>query len=601
MPCKNVSLSNYYSSSFEVSSGSCSDSSVSKCTQIIPRVESQNLILYEVSQSFSSIKDDSVPSMHSKSETYGTSDTSYSCCKCSCNVSNCTCTIGSSELYEFTDSFDDCICLSNSDDIYSNECSLCSSTSESFCTLFDNGIVNVNAKKFGSFQCNRTSKDVHIYEISNHKKMSVQVLTYGARVHKIFVPDKNGNVNNVILSCESLEEYLEYDELYLNATIGRMVGVVKDARFCFGGESFYLNQNLNEKHHYNGGRMGLDRTIWDAYVDSDGDVLMTCTTKDGDEGYPGTLLIQARFSLTQNNELRINYTARSTLPCPCNISNRIYLNLAGVFSFESAKNDGSDTRTIYDHFVNVNASYYTFNNQDKIVSKCLKDVSNTEYDLRISQQLGIAIARHPDKGFNCLYKLLSPLDTSKEKNRLKFVSSIIEPVSGRALEIFTTENFVWFSTCNDLYERICKPVSPDYDLNFLGLSEFPKRLTDRIEYKPKSLTDSSHASVKLLSNLALTVIDLKKSSFDTNLKSVVKSTKDHIEIITENQSELTIHDSSQTLQNFDLCLDKEMSNPGMLESSKKFLKNSAFYFQPQNFPNAVNHQNTFQDIILKPG
>lgn len=598
MPCKNVSLSNYNANSFEVSSETCSDSSVSKCTRIIPRVESQNLILLEVSESLSSIKDVSVPSMHNISESYGTSETSYNCCKCSCNVSNCTCTSGSSEIYEFTNSFDDCVCLSNSDGIYSNECSLCSSTSESFCTLFNNGIVNVNAKKFGSFQCNRTSKDVHVYEISNHKKMSVQVLTYGARVHKIFVPDKNGNVNNVILSCESLEEYLEYDELYLNATIGRIVGVVKDARFCFSGESFYLNQNLKEKHHYNGGRIGLDRAIWDAYVDSDGDVLMTCITKDGDEGYPGTLLIQARFSLTQNNELRINYTARSTLPCPCNISNRIYLNLAGVFS------DESDTRTIYDHFVNVNASCYTCNNQDRTVSKCLKDVSNTEYDLRIPQQLGIAIARHPDKGFNCLYKLLSPLDTSKEKNRSNFVSRIIEPVSGRALEIFTTENFVWFSTCNDLYEPICKPVSPDYDLDFLGLSEFPKRLTnvkERTEYKPKSLTDSSHSSVKLLSNLALTNIDLNKTPFDTNLKSVVKSNKDHIEIITENQSELTIHNSSQSLQNFDLCLDKEISNPEMLGSSKRFLKNSAFYFQPQNFPNAVNHQNTFQDIILKPG
>lgn len=569
MPSLNFSSSSYSSKSLEISSeSSCTISSEANCDRIIPRVVSQNFIFYEVSESFSSIKQDKTHSMLEKSVSEAITDLSFNS---SCN----------SEQVKNFQQTTNCISISECEDECSNPASD-HSASKGTPKLFDNGIVYVIARKFGSIQCSGTAKDIFVYEMTNRNKMSVYVLTYGARCHKILVPDKNGDIANVILSCESLKDYLEHDELYLNATIGRTVGVVKNARFCHGGESFYLSQNLNEKHHCNGGTMGLDRNIWDAHVDSEGNVLMTCIAKDGDEGYPGTIFIQASFCLTENNELRVSYIARSTLPCPCNISNRLYFNLAGLSSSNNAKKDQS--RTLYDHFLNVNASCYTCNCQDGTICKRLKDLTNTEYDLRIPQQLGIAIARHPDKGFDCLYKLLSPPNATTKQDLLKFVSRVIDPVSGRALEFYTTENFVWFSTCNNFHEPVYTSIVPDYDLDFLGLSKFAK-----FDINVKSQTGDNTSSLTNVNNVTL--------------NSNENSSLDHVQILSKTHSELTIHNSDQPLQNFDICLDKELSNPEIVEnsSSEKLLKHSAFFLQPQNFPNAVNHQNTYCDIILRPG
>ncbi|XP_063698191.1 uncharacterized protein LOC134829124 [Culicoides brevitarsis] len=463
--------------------------------------------------------------------------------------------------------------------------------------------------------------------------MSVQILTYGARLHQICVPDRHGRVSNVILNCENVSDYVENTEkaTFLNATVGgRSIGVIKNAKFCLDGENYFLKQNLEGKNYSSN---TLDNQIWKPYVTSCGDIIMSTISKDGEDGFPGALFIQARFSLKKTNELSICYSAHATEATPCDISSRIFFNLAGNSTFNDQKT------TLYDHILSINASQFTFNLPDGTSYKKLMEISGTEHDLRIPQQLGIAISRHPDKGFDCFYKILSQNDNENDKNELKFVSKVVEPRSGRILEIYTTQNYVRFNTCNDFHELT--PIFPDYDLEFLGLTEFPKR---ELKFKTKKIEE---ISVKSASNPSIEVSETTSEQKST--KSLTKSSEEGPNEASEDpkitptvsdeaqksqnlsskhsegskmkpnesqesknsikmdskHSELTIHDSKQSIIDYEVCEDELLMKIEEKNDTKplseKFLKHSAFYIQPQNFPNAVNHQKLYGDIILRPG
>lgn len=438
--------------------------------------------------------------------------------------------------------------------------------------------VTIIVRKFRSYVELETQKveDVITYEMWNESNMKVIILTYGARIHEIHVPDRHGSIENILLCCNNIQEYRKDKDMFLNATMGRTIGIVRDAQFCINGEYTFLSQNKNEIHHLNGGFHGLDCVNWGHSIDK-GDVLMTYISPENTEGYPGSLLIQARFELSNTNEFKITYTAKSTSPTPCNISNRLYFNLAG------GAQRSYDDCTLYDHYICVNGNKYTYNRKDGTPYKLLKNVANTEFDLRVPQTLGVAIARHPDEGFDNLYQICGNSDLN---NTVKFVSRIVHPDSGRALEYYTNQNFVWFNTCNDFSQNDVQDIHPDYDLQYLGFKKFlkkdPELRRKKLSQKTTSLTKFKDTTNKFLSKL------------NAELKVPEKLEPKH--------SELTIHNSQQSLRDIGACEDKEILNDNKNEIEEtKFLKHCGWYFQPQNFPNAVNHQDKYSDIILRPG
>lgn len=168
-------------------------------------------------------------------------------------------------------------------------------------------------------------------------KMTMQLITYGATITSIQIPDRNGVAVDVVLGFEKIEGYVDNSKHYFGSTIGRVVNVIQDSCFSVGSETIELSQNSGSGHHSNGGNHGFDKVIWDYNVE-DKKVTLSYLSPDGEEGYPGSLLTQITYEVTVENTVKIKIRSTTTKPTPVNISNNIYFNLAGHVSICCAHN-----------------------------------------------------------------------------------------------------------------------------------------------------------------------------------------------------------------------------------------------------------------------
>ncbi|XP_066991294.1 galactose mutarotase [Anabrus simplex] len=275
---------------------------------------------------------------------------------------------------------------------------------------------------------------VRRFTMSNHNGMVVQIITYGATITSIQVPDRDGSSADVVLGYDNIEGYRSRNNPYFGAVVGRVANRIRDGKFKIGDQQFQLSVN-RPNFHLHGGFKGFDKVLWESHVEGT-KLTLSYLSRDGEEGYPGTLLAHATYQLTPDNELILEMKATSTKPTPVNIVNHSYFNLAG---------HGSGAEGLFEHRVSINADKYTRTDGTNIPNGLLGDVGGTYLDLRIPKMLRELLPVVPGGGFDsnlCIGR--GPL------GEMNFVARVEHPKSGRVLEVHSDQPGVQFYTGNFL-------------------------------------------------------------------------------------------------------------------------------------------------------
>lgn len=285
----------------------------------------------------------------------------------------------------------------------------------------------MNQQSFGKSD----GKDVNRYTLKNAKGMTVNILNYGATVTSILVPDKNGQVGDVVLGYDSLSGYTQKGSPYLGAVVGRYGNRIAKGKFTLDGKTYTLatNNNGNSLH---GGIKGFDKVVWTAQQQGDSALTLTYDSKDGEEGYPGNLHAQVVYSLTDDNGLKIDYTATTDKSTPINLTNHSYFNLSA----------GKST-TIEDHELTLNADKYTAVNDNLIPTGQNPSVKGTPMDFAIAKKIGKDLPMVKG-GYDHNYVL------NKKGNELSLAATVHDPTSGRFMEVYTTQPGIQFYSGNFL-------------------------------------------------------------------------------------------------------------------------------------------------------
>jgi aldose 1-epimerase len=272
------------------------------------------------------------------------------------------------------------------------------------------------------------------YTLSNRHGLRVAMLTYGATITAVEVPDRNGKIENVVLSLDSLQAHLKANP-YFGSTVGRYANRIAKGRFSLLGKEYKLATN-NGANHLHGGNRGFDKVVWNAEPvetpDSVG-LVFTHESPDGDEGYPGKLNVKAVYTLTDGNELKIEYTATTDAPTVVNLTNHAYWNLT------AARSD------VLGHELTLNADRYLPVDAGLIPLGELKSVKNTPMDFTHLQTIGSRIAQ-VEGGYDHCYVLNRKLGESEPT----LAARVVEPKSGRIMEVYATQPGVQLYTGNFL-------------------------------------------------------------------------------------------------------------------------------------------------------
>ena len=275
-------------------------------------------------------------------------------------------------------------------------------------------------------------KDVFLYTLENKNGLIAKITNYGAIVTSLIVPDKNGKFDDIVLGFDSLQDYLD-GHPYFGAIVGRYGNRIAKGRFTLDGVEYTLATN-NEKNHLHGGIKGFDKAVWDAeeFESNDGVGLkLSYISPDGEEGYPGNLSVKVAYTLTNNNELKIDYEAETDKATPVNITHHGYFNLAGA-----GKKD------VLDHKLQIDADKYTVVDETLIPTGELRNVENTPMDFKTPHLIGERIEQVPG-GYDHNYVI-------NNNGKMLKVIEVYEQESGRIMEVLTTEPGVQFYSGNFL-------------------------------------------------------------------------------------------------------------------------------------------------------
>ena len=280
-----------------------------------------------------------------------------------------------------------------------------------------------------SFGQTRDGQNVDAFIFTNANGVMAKVMNYGATIVSVEVPDRAGRMADVVLGFDDVAGYQGADNPYFGACCGRFANRIAGGKFPLDGVEYSLAVN-NEPNALHGGLIGFDKKIWEAEIAGDS-VRMSLTSPDGEEGYPGTLRITVVYTLTADNELRIDYTAETDKKTVLNLTNHSYFNLAG-------------SGTVLDHAMQINADHYAVVDGNSIPTGELRGVAGTEMDFRTSQAIGAEIDRTAE-GYDHNYCI-----NQSAAGELTFTARVVEPESGRTLECWTTEPGVQLYTGNFL-------------------------------------------------------------------------------------------------------------------------------------------------------
>ena len=278
---------------------------------------------------------------------------------------------------------------------------------------------------------------VDVFTLTNKHGVQVRVISYGAIVTSIRVPDRNGTFADVVHGFDTLDGYLKTHP-YFGAVVGRYGNRIGRAQFTLDGRTYKLAAN-NGRNHLHGGVRGFDKFVWQAEpLPGGGGVAFSRTSPDGEEGYPGAVTVRVVYTLTEANDLSVEYRATSDKATPINLTNHSYFNLSG-----------HDSGDILGHELTIHADRYTPVDSTLIPTGELAPVDGTPFDFRKPLAVGARINQsHPQLKFGRGYDHNFVLNRLGEG--LQPAARVHDPKSGRLLDVATTEPGVQFYTGNFL-------------------------------------------------------------------------------------------------------------------------------------------------------
>jgi aldose 1-epimerase len=306
---------------------------------------------------------------------------------------------------------------------------------------------------------------VERFVLRNRLGMEAQILTYGATVMRLTAPDRRGQYADVVLGLPTLAEYLRNDH-YIGGIIGRHANRIAGARFQIDGLTCHLDRNAGQ-HSLHGGALGFDKVLWtatDAAVNSAGAQLrLEYVSRDGEQGYPGTLSVDATYTLADDDSLRLECTATTDRPTVVNLTQHSYFNLNG----------GSD---VLGHVLQIHAQRYTPTDEQQIPTGELRAVAGSPFDFRQPMTIGAQIGATDEQ-----LRIANGYDhnwvADKSPDDLAVVASLYEPISGRRLQVLSDQPGLQFYSGNSLNGKLSRPDGRWYGFRS-GLCLEPQHFPD---------------------------------------------------------------------------------------------------------------------------
>lgn len=276
-------------------------------------------------------------------------------------------------------------------------------------------------KKTYSFE--KDGKQNDVYTLSNDNGYEVDILTYGARIIRIFAPDKKGNFDDLIVGCKTPEEYYG-ENPYFGATIGRYGNRIEGAKFTLNGREYRLEANEKGNTLHGGYSSDFDRVIWNAEMQGE-ELILSHVSPDGAGGFPGTLSVQVRFGLSHDNELKIEYLATTDKDTVCNLTNHSYFNIGGQ-------------DTVLGHELTIKSRRMTKIDEDLIPHGEYEEIDGTPYSFYFAKSLGKDMFSDAElikrcNGFDFNYCI-----ERETEHGLELCASVYDPETGRKMECYTT-------------------------------------------------------------------------------------------------------------------------------------------------------------------
>lgn len=297
--------------------------------------------------------------------------------------------------------------------------------------------MSISKESFGTTE---DGKEVFLYTLKNANDAVVKIINYGATIVSVVVPDKNGNMGDVVLGFDNLKDYEEKSP-YFGCVVGRYGNRIKEGKITLEGKEYTFAIN-NGPNHLHGGLKGFDKQVWEAeeFENEDGVGLkLFYLSADGEEGYPGNLTVKVTYTLTNINELKIDYEATTDKITVLNLTNHTYFNLK-----DAGKSD------ILSHKIKINTDGFTPTDENLIPTGEIMPVEGTPMDFREFHTIGERI----DDDFEALnygggYDHNYVLD-AEDKGEMKLAVEVVEPETGRTLKTYTEEPGVQFYAGNFL-------------------------------------------------------------------------------------------------------------------------------------------------------
>jgi aldose 1-epimerase len=276
-------------------------------------------------------------------------------------------------------------------------------------------------------------KQTALYVLQNGDLCSA-ITNYGGRIVSLMVPDKNGELGDIVLGFGSIDSYLNAHETFHGALIGRVGNRIAKGKFTLDGVEYTLPIN-NAPNSLHGGPDGFHNQVWDVKLANDTSIVLTYLSKDGEMGYPGNLEVEVTYTLTHANELKIDYLATTDKSTPVNLTNHAFFNMAG-----------DKYGTINNHILMINADLMTAVDSTLIPLGENVPVEGTPFDFSRSKAIGQDLPMESDNeqlknglGYDHNFVLNKPAS-----GEMTLAATVVEPESGREMEVFTEEPAIQF-------------------------------------------------------------------------------------------------------------------------------------------------------------
>jgi len=298
--------------------------------------------------------------------------------------------------------------------------------------------ASISNLKREDFQKEVNGKPVNLFFLRNEAGMEVAITNYGGSLVAIMTPDRDGKMANVIQGHDCIDDCIASPEPFLSTLVGRYGNRICHGKFTLNGKEYHLAIN-NGPNHLHGGPTGFHARVWDAEQVNDHALVLRYVSAYYEEGFPGELAMTVMYALTDDNELVIDYKGTTNKKTIVNMTSHGFFSLAGI---------ANPTPTCEDVVCQINADFYLPIDENSIPTGEIRSVKGTPFDFTTPHRVGEHIDDDDEQirhgaGYDHCYVL-----NKREPGELTFAAKITEPVSGRTMEVFTTEPGVQFYSDN---------------------------------------------------------------------------------------------------------------------------------------------------------